>query len=860
MNSFWSRKVHYLVALSFLTTSNLASFNAVAAVEANGGLQKWVAKNSATGLMKPQDLQIIMDNDRSFQEKLSILQQAEAGDRVYMKYYIHSNDESTSVLNQAMIDAAKRGAKVNLMLDFATNYSHLDLLNMMAERAGGNLDIRMFSPPAASIGEDAMYMTTNCKKNPAQCIEEKQKNVEEAKAESIARRGRGEVLGAGQFFSRLFIAGLSTKNAGAMKTALSVAGTLPDMGSDEQKMTPEKKQKLVEFFKILIGAKILKNTKDKVKLAIASTLYADDVGPLLEAIDKALPLSTEKETPSGKDWEEITQFTHHKEMTLVKGDGSKMIVLNGGRNLENSYHLNENNRDMIAKYLFYDTDIRFEVTDRSEIQRMEQASAEFFNYKPLVATLKEVNMQLPIDPIKESELLNEVLKSLESLRADKNVSANEFASAVEKKFNAELAIRGLTQKRRQAEFANMKKNAQEYLRQYSARDLNVRSAFPSIVEGLSQQDRDAKIAYVENLPYDDGSRMGRLNNRLREILGLPSKEIKRRVYNPIPGQEEKSNKNIHGLWIQWIKDQALKSKGESEPRHIIINQGYSYFPSDLVDLFAQLMDGRIDASNLKITLITNSIETTDLSVMNIMARHQFKAMMDYYVQHQGKEKGKGKSLNSFEIFEYQSQGQGKITSAHSKAIYTKDSFFIGSANADVRSYETDSNNGLFVMDAPKTAQKMVQNIEEKILKDSRIVKNVTNTFKRTHAEFLKEDMTLVRSIVSKYKKFAGRAESVMGDFAKTLVERMTEIYLMTGVIANPKEAPTWLGRQSTVQDPSSPNANLSGAQLQCKRVFEAGARREYLNKTNEVRDQIKNLMNQSPEGLRRNFDRANQLM
>lgn len=855
-------------------------------------MREIVERYSSTERMPVDEFRVLMDNEASFREKLSILNNARAGDRVYMMYYIHSSDETTSLINKAMVEAARRGAQVHLMVDFLTNYNNLDMFNMMRVQGGlnqhgaPNLDIRFFNPPTSEIHRDALYLTTNCLGvSSARCREAKEETVRRVvESESVRNRGwQQHLIGGGHFFSRLFLAGLSGKSSEALRTALIEGGGDPraNMPAGGEAPTEAERRQLMEFMRILFGAKVMGNTMDKIKLGIAMVLYGEKVGPIYEALGNALPMHRNGETLSARHWEAITQFTHHKLLARISADGRSMEFLNGGRNLENSYHLNENLREMIQKYLFADTDTKMTVSDPRSVSSMEAAIRDLHNYREMVIRIEEVNRYLPVDYIKEIETVKQVIEELRPMREQRGMTMERYTQAIEERVRQ--VIEGKSAERQQAELTKMNDGVRRYNELHAARgQTQVRGLQPDFVVDLDPEDRRrARISYVENLPFREvePSLAHRFKNALRRTIGLQpdTRRQRERIYDPIMGFESRDNKNIHGLWVEWLQREAAEAAAERRVRTIYLHQGYLYMPSNMVQLFARMMDGTINSEYLEIKIITNSIRTTDLNVMNVLSRHQLKALFEYYEQNQGR---RG-VLRGFNLYEYNVMENGNKTSLHAKAMFSESRMFIGSANADVRSYHADTNNGVFVEDAPRTARRMVEKMQT-LINDNRIMTNVTSYYRRSHTVMLQEDMHIVKELAAKYERVGARIAQNEATIGRMLMEKMTSIYLMTGLIADHRGAHNWLGRFSTVRAPvaapPAENAGGGGAAAAgsgnlCAKIFDARtgagaatgrpneARTEMLNTRPEMIQKINRLReNHGPTEIGPFFDRLNQLI
>src|SRR5262245_15511850 len=67
---------------------------------------------------------VITDNDSAFEAKLAAVRDARRS--IDLAYYIYADDHSSAVLTEALIEAARRGVQVRLLVDYFTNYRRLD--------------------------------------------------------------------------------------------------------------------------------------------------------------------------------------------------------------------------------------------------------------------------------------------------------------------------------------------------------------------------------------------------------------------------------------------------------------------------------------------------------------------------------------------------------------------------------------------------------------------------------------------------------------------------------------------------------------------------------------------------------------
>ena len=121
-----------------------------------------IAKYASSSKLNLKEAEVIIDNDASFDSKLAMIQSAQK--EVRLTYFIYAGDDSSSLITSELINKAKSGVKVKLLVDFITNYGKLDLFQMMAAEGGSNMDIRFYNFPTKRILEDAKYVTLPCPK------------------------------------------------------------------------------------------------------------------------------------------------------------------------------------------------------------------------------------------------------------------------------------------------------------------------------------------------------------------------------------------------------------------------------------------------------------------------------------------------------------------------------------------------------------------------------------------------------------------------------------------------------------------------------------------------------------------------
>ena len=173
-------------------------------------------------------------------------------------------------------------------------------------------------------------------------------------------------------------------------------------------------------------------------------------------------------------------------------------------------------------------------------------------------------------------------------------------------------------------------------------------------------------------------------------------------------------------------------------------------------MLAKMTNGDLDCRHVTITVLTNSMATTDLNVVNLLAQQSLKAFQEYYASRRNE-------LTSprVEYFEYQASTHenacvpqkghpSQHVSLHTKVSIFADDMIVGSANGDVRSYMMDSNNGMIIRNAP-TFMKNYQNYIDELLKDATRVSDLTASFRAmSHDQLIQQDRKALECLIDKY--------------------------------------------------------------------------------------------------------------
>lgn len=641
---------------------------------------KDILKHTSTGKLAATSAELIIDNDAAFDAKLQAIRSAKQSIR--MSYYIYADDDSSSVITSELIKKAQEGVKVKLLVDFISTYPKLDLFQMMVNEGRGNLEVRFYNFPTERIQADAKYMSLPCPKteNPSHNTCVKYKNDIMAKTANNPN----------PFFAKMFLAGLYGRNPIALKGAVGLGAQInpEDYKSTAGETSPEDQARLLEFLKLYFDAKVKGDIGAMIKVTIAMFIHGDDLNPIVNEISGRLPLENKTKVAGTKlthaqEWDHITDYSHHK---LLAVDGRYFIL--GGRNIEDSYHM-KSRLGTKGKYIFMDTDFSV-TTSAGGAAAVDQSFDKIFNFTPMVATLDKVQRIVPIDMVNNNELLGATIVECTTQAKTGKIQEDQVSSCVETAFSAK--VKSTVSARLNKVKQEMLASAQKYNSLYAAggkkilRDNWRNKSFTVDVNKLSTEDlQTADIYYVENTSFN-----------LKEDR---EKQLVRRAGSKI-GAEKFFNKNIHALWYRGIENACYVSAKEKRDVRVVFHSAYLFMPSGLVHKMAKMLNGDYgDCSRVHLTLLTNSIETTDLNVINVFARYQLTQLFRHYQALVMNTEQNKRWFPKVDYYEYNATGVGTGISLHTKLSLLGDDMIVGSANADTRSYSMDTNNAVFIRNA-----------------------------------------------------------------------------------------------------------------------------------------------------------------
>lgn len=669
---------------------------------------------------------VLTDNDDAFETKLELVKAATR--TIDLAYYIFSDDYSSSLLARELLAATRRGVRIRMLLDYHSHYQSLDYFRMLEQfgnTGNGSLSVRFYNRPSRNIVKDAVYMTLGCGQDAMHsregCSSDKFQEIEALFANEFINGENGpdkNISNLNTGNSGLFLSGLYAKNPELMSTAV-VRGQDVDIAglkSGAGESNPEDAAKLKELAKLYWLANYgsgLDRLVNRVKLSAAFLFYGDQVDPIYDTFSAFLPverstsgtLSDDTVQQAREDWRYLTDFLHHK---ILFVDQQELVT--GGRNVEDSYHMNPNR--LSAKYTFMDTDVHLRLKDPQIA--LTVGFEKLWQFDTMVATLQDVALHAPNDFLVNSATAKLACESLAD--AGQSIHQNCLDAALLK----QQAVPDST--RYQQQFDQMNLRADHFVDEYTA----------AARENRSRQfvlDTSAQASYVENLPFDKS---------------LPLAET-RRFQGARNDHESDSGKNIHALWLSALK-RSCEAAAPSSPVTIYLHNAYFFLPSNLLSAIAQMVDGRQPCADVDIIVLTNSIETTDLNVVNLLSRHSLKALFEHYASRH--DPSRGASLSYHEYLPQEGTGDRSL---HSKVMVFGDDIFIGSANADLRSYMMDSNNGLFIRQAPELVAEYTGWLRNILDDNSRSAKQNDYYIGTDRSQILQTGDDLVDAELEKYR-------------------------------------------------------------------------------------------------------------
>ncbi len=657
-----------------------------------------LALNASTPPLEVKSGRILLDNDSAFEQKLELIRGAR--NSLDLAYYLFEDDYSSSLLAHELIVASRRGVQIRILLDYFNNYLRLDYLRALvkaAQNTQGTLEIRLYGRPTDSIISDAVYMTLGCavlgfEDDMAACSDEKARVVRNqisAARQNLPPRHPVDYDSGG---SGVFLSALYGMNAGLM--AHSVLNSqnidLSSIGGGEPLSAEDKMQRLsqaIEFARLYWDARasndrLLQRTAARFKLNLAFLLFGGKLNPLLDTLSAYLPVRKLRDSDTAlRDLAHLTDFLHHK---LLLADNQSMVI--GGRNIADAYHMKKN--PLVDHYVFLDTDLYIDLKNPS--QSLGSSFEQLWDFYPMVATLDQVERHAPNNFLMATLAADTACGKKDPKAPEQNACREPvFAGAMNPQVRVDQALHSISSK------------IETFYRDYQPAETT-----PDI-----PLKPGATAYYLENLPFD---------------RSVPE-ENRERLFGSINGQEEHYGKHIHSAWLRGLAD-SCKSASRDRPVRIVMVNAYLLPPSNLMRRVAEMIDGTLACGNVHIDVLTNSAESTDLSIVNFFARYSLKAIADYYRSYRHDDRGV--TLRYLELRHQGLESEASELSLHRKDMILGPDIFIGSANLDTRSLLMDSNNGLFLRGAVAASSNYIQQFD-RLLENDQMVEDKTGWLART---------------------------------------------------------------------------------------------------------------------------------
>ncbi|WP_116367571.1 phospholipase D-like domain-containing protein [Parahaliea mediterranea] len=673
--------------------------------------------------------QVLLDNDAAFASKLALVEKAQHS--VDIAYYIVDSDYSSSALAEALLRAAERGVRIRLLTDYSAAYSQLDWFSMLQRDSNGQLEVRFYNRPTRNMIMDAAYLTLGCGESPipgADCSQAKFAEIERTfAAERIDGQAAQDlnisnlsVAGSGDF-----LAGLYARNAELVALAVQQGQGLDPttLRSGAAASDPAQAEALKRLGKTWLRARYgggVDSLKARVELAFARALYGEQIDPVFGALAAYMPLERADNAAARRDWDYQSEFLHHK---LLWVDGRHLVI--GGRNVQDSYHMHPG--ELTDKYVFNDTDLALTVASGGA--DLSAAFERLWQFRPMVASLDEVRAHAPNAALAGLAVLSQAeaaCPSADAATPDANTQADCVASVFA------TSAPSLDQRLDDAR-EKLSANAARYRSDYQ----------PSVHTAPLPVDANAGLLYLENLPFRDGQR----------------------GYGASDSEPDDWGKHIHSAWLTALEHTCQQASAE-QPARVVIHNAYFLLPANLLGALGRMLAGDGDCGYVSIDVVTNSFATTDLNAVNLLAAWQLKALDEHRRAH-----ANAPAAANFRYEEYQQQPGQQQLSLHSKVMLFGDTLFIGSANADVRSFIMDTNNGIALQNAPHLVSAWSDWLQAQ--REAGRIRDLTGNIGPDADQLMADSLAAMTALVSKYD----RQQRVSPQQAAELEARARELFL-----------------------------------------------------------------------------------
>lgn len=717
-----------------------------------------IQRHASAGPLTIRSARVISSNEEAFLSKLTMVSQAQSS--IDAAYYLFADDYTSSAFAAELIAAARRGVRVRLLLDYHATYKDLDLFSMMEKHGNtgqGSLQVRFYNRPTRNIIMDAAYITLRCSdmtmNSETLCRDAKKAKITELFGTEIIDGDLAADIGISNLnvgASGLFLSGLYSKNPELMALAITQSDAAEEQPSSGNlaDISGEDVQGLVKLAGIYWKSRtgnLFQQLVAKIKLAFVFAIYGDVLDQMYGAIAERLPIERRDLAEAVRDWSYVTDYMHQK---LLLTDRRYMQL--GGRNMEDTYNLSAATQD--SGQLFVDTDVHAELATGGE--SVEFAFERMWNFRTMVASVDEVRQHAPNEFASNAAGISAAREACENVTGAENDQI-----CFEREFIAHAVLREEREARRYDEMMHRA----EHFRQQIYPLMGAQDSTTIRI------DSDAQLFYVENIPFS----------------GDPDGPLQGRTYGARNGQEARSGKRIHSLVLAALESVCRTATAES-PKRVIINNAYFFPPSNLVDMLTKMLDGRLDCRHVDVTILTNSLESTDLAVTNLFARHVMFAFSDHIRSVRDQQKAA-----SFSYFEIQRVPGPIKFSLHSKVWVLGDDLLVGSANADIRSFMMDANNAIMIRDSTDMVQQYIAMVDQ-MLADPVRTKNLSEYYLTTAREqVIEEDLQAFRGFLQAFGISEKLSPEQLAEVERRFVDLLNLIYSLTrdgleGALGTPK--------------------------------------------------------------------------
>ena len=700
---------------------------------------------------QPKKAILLKDNDLSFAAKIDIIRKAKK--QVKLNYYIFSPDESTSFLVNELLKkiSADKDFRVKILTDYQYNYYQLDFFKWLENQQPHGIqqiEIGLYNRPTINIIKLAEFLTLGCGDiQPTtgelpECAKEKLAYLKGFDNFSLAQAESAMSVPA-----KIFLAGLYAQNPDALLFGIqggyerSVQSLKLLEKANENKGKIGQVKKLGQLYLKSKQSKGIKKVAAKVALGtkVAGLFLGNQLSALINSGKTIFPFSVEgiDGLPLMKhpDLEYITDYTHHK---FILGDDQQLQI--GGRNVANAYHMHPTHLEKY--YTFMDSDVFMGLTE-TDGAFFNAAFDRLWNLKSMVASLDDVAKHAPPSYL---HLVNEIDKiKTESCDGETGDAQKEacltqlFAQVVDaeivpftevkqqewgEKFKTSLAT--------YEAYLATKKPFKSWTAIEQIFDSEAGYVLPNNLNSPLHSFTHHSIAakdfhYVENLPFSQANATGK----------------KERSFGSTYGQEVNHGKGIHKVWMNAFQQACEQSNQTGESTEVIIHQGYFAPPMGIAYEMNRLIKAA-NCPNVTVKLYTNSILSTDLVPINLIGRRLLFAMSQHNAEVNSNDRFQYFEYNVDTLknivkkeYSYPEDKDGKLTSyfsLHTKVMIFGNDIYIGSSNTDFRSYLMDTNNGVFIKNAPQLVARYKAFLKE--IEDKKIIAPAKDFFQYASKEAL----------------------------------------------------------------------------------------------------------------------------